>query len=516
MHTSTLYYTTGISGYEVTSQKVVRTGRDGKRRERRVSNAARLVCAAMYHFEELGWLAERSVSFVLAMVALVDKATASLASGDKPEPARRKSRADGVEIVIAIRPKESADEKRKCRDCKGHDLVFRRGAVRRIRSLDFGRVRVYVEVEVRRVRCRTCGKTFDERLPFLTSPKARVTRAFEWEIVELRTRMSISEVAGWLDVSWRCVKEAERRVLEARYRRVDLKGVRMIGIDELCVFHREKSGRQYITVVRDMETGAILNVSRGKGGDALRMFAHRLRVQKAKVACVCMDMSNAYGKWAKTSLPGAVIVYDHFHVVKAMNDRLAKIRRAAMARISADVRRRVAALDVEAMARDAVLAAIAKERAREDRARETLKGNRKLLSMNKEVLAKDPEAKARLDGMLAENADLGKAYVMKEKLRDVYEIAPSEGVARVLFGDWIDEARESGVPELKSMADTLEEHLDGVLGFWRFKGASNAKSEGFNNKIRWLLRQAYGYRDYRYFRLKVFDLPNLRPRDSDC
>ena len=36
------------------------------------------------------------------------------------------------------------------------------------------------------------------------------------------------------------------------------------------------------------------------------------------------------------------------------------------------------------------------------------------------------------------------------------------------------------------------------------------------NKIRWLVRQAYGYRDYRYFRLKVFDLPNLKPRDSDC
>ena len=36
------------------------------------------------------------------------------------------------------------------------------------------------------------------------------------------------------------------------------------------------------------------------------------------------------------------------------------------------------------------------------------------------------------------------------------------------------------------------------------------------NKIRWLVKQAYGYRDYRYFRLKLFDLPSLKPRDSDC
>ena len=41
------------------------------------------------------------------------------------------------------------------------------------------------------------------------------------------------------------------------------------------------------------------------------------------------------------------------------------------------------------------------------------------------------------------------------------------------------------------------------------------KTEGFNNKIRWLIKQAYGYRDYKYFQLKVFDLPNLKPRDSD-
>jgi transposase len=31
--------------------------------------------------------------------------------------------------------------------------------------------------------------------------------------------------------------------------------------------------------------------------------------------------------------------------------------------------------------------------------------------------------------------------------------------------------------------------------------------EGFNNKIGWLNRQAYGYRDEEYFKLKIFDLP---------
>ena len=70
--------------------------------------------------------------------------------------------------------------------------------------------------------------------------------------------------------------------------------------------------------------------------------------------------------------------------------------------------------------------------------------------------------------------------------------------------------------DVEKMAKTIEGHLEGVLGFWEFRGASNAKTEGFNKKIRWLIKQAYGYRDFNYFRLKIFDLPNLKPRDSDC
>ena len=44
---------------------------------------------------------------------------------------------------------------------------------------------------------------------------------------------------------------------------------------------------------------------------------------------------------------------------------------------------------------------------------------------------------------------------------------------------------------------------------------TRALTEGFNNKIRRLVRQACGHRDYKDFRLKVFDLPNIKLRDRD-
>ena len=100
---------------------------------------------------------------------------------------------------------------------------------------------MHLSFSSRRVRSRKCRQKFREKIPFLTSPKARVTRDFEWEMFELRSQMSTTATAVRLDVDPDTVKDAEKRILDAKYRRVDLKRVRMIGIDELYVFGNERS-----------------------------------------------------------------------------------------------------------------------------------------------------------------------------------------------------------------------------------------------------------------------------------
>ena len=270
--------------------------------------------------------------------------------------------------------------------------------------------------------------------------------------------------------------------------------------------------------MRDIDTGRILNVSRGKGEDALKMFASRLKRCKhpPKIECVTMDMSNAYANFVSHNLPDATVVFDHFHVIKMINERIDKIRRAAMAKINAETRRALQELDLSKEERKVVAKLEKKIRDRQEKAHDVLKGNRKLPVMNRETLEKDPKAKAKLERMLAEYTDLGKAWLLKEDLRSIYATAKTPIEAKALLEAWIERAKASGVRELETMGKTMEQNLEGVLGFWRFPGATNAKTEGFNNKIRWLVKQAYGYRDYKYFRLKVFDLPNLKPRESDC
>ena len=106
--------------------------------------------------------------------------------------------------------------------------------------------------------------------------------------------------------------------------------------------------------------------------------------------------------------------------------------------------------------------------------------------------------------------DLATAHYLKETLRNIYRLADSREIAEIAFHRWCSMAGESGIRELETMAATLARHIKGVLAYWDTGGMTSASMEGFNNKIGWLTRQAYGYRDQEYLILKIYDLPTLK------
>ena len=106
------------------------------------------------------------------------------------------------------------------------------------------------------------------------------------------------------------------------------------------------------------------------------------------------------------------------------------------------------------------------------------------------------------------NSDLADAHMLKERLRAIYATAKNGFDAYCLLRGWCAAADATGVPELAAMAKTIRSHIKGILGYWKLDGATNASMEGFNGKVRWLIKQAYGFRDFKYFRLKIFDLPS--------
>ena len=363
----------------------------------------------------------------------------------------------------------------RCPHCGSGDVstYFERG--RMVRGVANANIPVVIHFGAHRIYCRDCGERSYEEFKFLPGPKGRVTSQLARTIVALRSEMSITAVSDYFDIPWDVVKDVEKARLARDYAKVPPDRATALGIDEICVFRHAKSDGRYVTVVRDLVTGDVLHVGDGKGVKALEGFAVRIRRWRRHVRYVCMDMANAYSKWVAECLPDAEVVFDHFHVVKAMDDRLDRTRRRTMA-----------------MADDGL--------------EKYIKGNRYLLTGNAEDLT--PDGRTRLAEMRSAFSELSDAHGLKEHLRGIYEVARYEFGARLLLEDWCATARATDVPELASMADTVERHLEGILGYWKYDGASNAMTEGFNNKIRWLVRQAYGFRDREYFKLKVYALPD--------
>jgi transposase len=351
---------------------------------------------------------------------------------------------------------------------------------RQVHGLSYGTKTLYFEFTVHRIYCLKCQTRQIEHFPFLSHPKSRITKALERTIIELRAEMSISAVANYFKLDWRTVKNCEKYHLKHKYRKIKLKNVKIIGIDEIFVSRRSDQ-EKYLTVVRDLESGAVLFVGEGKGVDGLQEFSQRLKRSRASIEMIAMDMSKAFIAWAKEVLPQAEIVFDHFHVIKLMNEKIDQVRRRITRKLDDDQKK-------------------------------LLKNQRFLFLRNVENL--EPDAKQLLDNLRKVFKELGDASMLKEALRSIYSLANDEFTASAALKNWIAIAKQTEVPELVKMAETLERHFKGITAYWRADRLSNSAMEGFNNKIRWLIRQAYGFRDREYFKLKIYDLPNTQTRKS--
>jgi transposase len=108
----------------------------------------------------------------------------------------------------------------------------------------------------------------------------------------------------------------------------------------------------------------------------------------------------------------------------------------------------------------------------------------------------------RLEQLKQDNADLFEAYLIKEELLSIFDKDISKEVARDLLINWCDMAGKSAYCAFRNLAKSILNKLNILLN-WFVKHITNAKAEAVNNVIKTLLKRAYGYKDFDYFRLKV-------------
>jgi len=377
---------------------------------------------------------------------------------------------DNGQIIFTI---HQEPETHRCSSC-GSSRVISRGQVDRcFRSLPIGSRPTLVAFAIPRVECQACGLVRQVEISF-ADPRRSYTKAFERYALELSRRMTIYDVSRHLDVGWDLIKDIQKRDLSRRYAKPKLKHLRYIAIDEIAV----AKGHRYLTVVMDLESGAVVFVGDGKGADALKPFWKRLRPSKAKIEAVAMDMSAGYWGAVMTHLPAAKIVFDHFHVIKLFNDKLSDLRRALYHEATDVMHKQV------------------------------LKGTRWLLLKNPENLDEKQDEKRRLKEALALNQPLATAYYLKEDLRRFWD-QPGKSFATTFLDGWIRRAEASGIKILQQMAKTLAAHRTGLLAYYDVM-ISSGPMEGTNNKIKTMKRQAYGFRDMEFFKLKILAIHETR------
>lgn len=373
----------------------------------------------------------------------------------------------GVIVRLSVRDKNVC-----CPGCGGGDVARRGCEVRAFRAPPIGAYPVRLLIDVPRVECEACGTVRQVRLAGMCE-RRRCTRSFVRYVVEMRKTMTIRHLASHLGVSEWLVRAIDKEYLHAQFDRPRLKDSTKIAIDELSI-----GGHRYLTIVMDLESGAILFVGEGKRADALDPFWKRLNASGATIDAVAMDMSAAYISAVLRNLPDAAIVFDTFHVVKLMNEKLTQLRRELY-------REAIDLLD-----------------------RDVLKGTRWLLMKNPDHLDEEQNEPARLQEALELNQPLATAYYLKEDLRQLWSQS-GKAAARRFLDRWIRRANASGIRLLQQFARTLQTHRRGLLAWYDFP-ISTGPLEGLNNKVRTLQRAAYGYRDPEYFRLKLLALHTTR------
>lgn len=160
----------------------------------------------------------------------------------------------------------------QCPKCSNLDFKFRGKRVRRFHMIPFGTKKCFLNLILHRVECKKCNFLYWPILPFMPKTR-RMTKSFIRLAGDLLSFGTIKDVADFLGVGWDTVKRIHKDYLKNKYRRISLKDVEYISIDEFSI----KKGHNYMTVVTDIQSGAIIHAVEGRKVEDIKPFFEQLK-----------------------------------------------------------------------------------------------------------------------------------------------------------------------------------------------------------------------------------------------
>lgn len=351
-----------------------------------------------------------------------------------------------------------------CPNCESQELRNKGKYTRRIRHENFGMRAVVLELEGRKWRCKGCGRYFRQRFPGILGSQ-RSSEAFQRMIYQHhldgvnRSRLGKREGIGAATVERYFQRGLKRKFGEWHAPRCP----QILGIDE-HFFTRRKG---FATTLCDLKNHKVYDVVLGRSEASLESYFQGLE-GKSEVQVVCMDLATHYRSLVRKHFPNAKIVADRFHVIRLINQHFLASWRE---------------LDPIASKSRGLISLMRRHR-------HNLK----------------PEQAVKLAAYLAQHPALEIIYRFKQKLcylllkkhktrKQCERLAPR-------FLRAVSDLHHAVFAHLVQLGNTLHSWSEEIVAMWRFT-KNNGITEGFHNKMETINRQAYGFRSFENYRLRI-------------
>lgn len=328
----------------------------------------------------------------------------------------------------------------------------------RWQHLDLGLWKLEVRARLRRLSCPTHG-VITEGVAF-ARPGSRFTRDFEQLVAWLATKMDTTAITKLTKISWRTVGRIIERVVAEELDPTRLDDLFEIGVDEISW----RKHHNYLTLVANHRTGKVVWGGEGKSAATLDGFFEELGNERCEqLSAISMDMGQAFAKSARTNAPNATICLDPFHVVALATRAVDDVRRPMWQEM-----RRLPNPD------------IAKQ----------FKGARWALLKNPDTLT-DRQA-VTLAAIRRHGGTMWRAYTLKEALRAIFAGDLNANQAGELLDRWCSWAQRCRLAPFVKLGRTIRTHRAGILATIEH-GLTNGRVEGLNNRVRLIVRRAFGF-----------------------
>jgi len=349
-----------------------------------------------------------------------------------------------------------------------HSVSTKYGVRKRTwREMDYGKSRCDVTATFPRVQCPYHG-IHEIDIPW-AGRTSKMTLHFEHECLEYVKRMPPHLAADLLDIEDKTVWNIIHLYSDYDMRDLDLSHLTSICIDE---FAYEK-GHNYITIAIDTKSGGVFFATLGKDSSILtelKVWLIHHYCNPSNIELFCCDMSPAFILGIRTEFPRSKIVFDKFHIIKAANEV------------------------VEAERKECGIKS------------KEAKGLRFGFLMNREELNEKTTYKERVEFILKQYVTLGKAYGIKESLREFFEIT-DEGFSRLYLMEIIDICIRSNSENIFNFGMLLDEHFEGIVNWQKYK-INNGIAEGTNSVNQAMKASSRGFRNPENF-VSLIYLRNL-------